>query len=124
MKWLWRFSQESEALWRKVISSIYGVDPHGWLPKDSKGKGSRIRFWLDKWNGEATLAEDFPDLYAISLKKEAVVADCWSNVYKTWDLGFRRGLFDRELECWTRMVERLEVFVLEEESDAVVWPLE
>lgn len=26
MKWLWRFTQEETALWRRVIVSIYGLD--------------------------------------------------------------------------------------------------
>ena len=29
-KWLWRFGQESDALWRKVIEAKYGCDWSGW----------------------------------------------------------------------------------------------
>ena len=30
MTWLWRFLKESDALWDKVILSIYGFHPNGW----------------------------------------------------------------------------------------------
>lgn len=33
VKWWWRFGDEKEALWRKVIVSKYGDDEWGWVPK-------------------------------------------------------------------------------------------
>lgn len=32
VKWWWRFGDEREALWRKVIADKYGVDNSGWWP--------------------------------------------------------------------------------------------
>ena len=32
MKWWWRFGDEREALWRKVIADKYGADNSGWWP--------------------------------------------------------------------------------------------
>lgn len=29
-KWLWRFPIEPEALWHKVLRSIYGINANGW----------------------------------------------------------------------------------------------
>jgi len=34
-KWLWRFAKEDYVLWRKVITSKYGVDNSGWWSKKS-----------------------------------------------------------------------------------------
>lgn len=30
-KWLWRFSLEPNALWRRIIMSKYGSDPFDWV---------------------------------------------------------------------------------------------
>lgn len=32
-KWWWRYGEEQEALWRRVIVSKYGEDVWGWVPK-------------------------------------------------------------------------------------------
>ena len=32
-KWWWRFGEEKEALWRRLIASKYGKDKWGWWPK-------------------------------------------------------------------------------------------
>ena len=73
-KWLWRFGQESDALWHQVIEAKYGCDwggccsspssgPHGvslwknirrgwpslsWFFLYEVGDGSKVRFWLDR----------------------------------------------------------------------------
>lgn len=44
MKWLWRFCHKENALWRKVISAIYGVDEHGWSSIEPRDKRS-FRLW-------------------------------------------------------------------------------
>ena len=31
-KWWWRFGEEREAIWRKVIEFTYGEDRWGWVP--------------------------------------------------------------------------------------------
>ncbi|XP_022158566.1 uncharacterized protein LOC111025019 [Momordica charantia] len=120
MKWLWHFTREENALWRRVIASIYGVDKYGWLTKAPKGKakgrpwfdiaknlsafqemvvfkanqGDRLSFWMDKWAGNLPLLDEFPDMFALSLKQNAYVKDCWNEENQTWDLALRRGLFD------------------------------
>ena len=39
------------------------------------GNAQRVRFWRDKWCRDETLCESFSSLFAISLSKEAWVAD-------------------------------------------------
>ena len=77
-KWCWRFVNERNSLWRKVISSKFGEGIGGWsfgnikggfrvglwreIRKEwplllqnasiSLGNGSRISFWRDVWCGE------------------------------------------------------------------------
>jgi len=32
-EWLWRFANEDDTMWRKVIEMIYGVENFGWGSK-------------------------------------------------------------------------------------------
>ena len=41
----------------------------------SVGNGRRVRFWRDRWCGDSPLCESFPSLFALSIEKEAWVAD-------------------------------------------------
>lgn len=100
LKWLWRFTQENEALWRKIIVSIYGEDSLRWSSLPPKGRskgrpwfdifknssffskflsfkvqrGSHIKFWSDHWIGDSPLQITFPLLFNLSMKKTATVA--------------------------------------------------
>ena len=85
-KWNWRFTMESEALWKQVINHKYGVDEGGWCTRAVSrrhgvglrkairkewlgmysslayhvGSGRRVRFWKVKWCGDEPLCESFP----------------------------------------------------------------
>ena len=98
-KWNWRFTIESEALWKQVISHKYGVEEGGWCTRAERGRhgvglwkairkewlgmhsslafrvgnGRRVRFWKDKWCGDEPLYESFPSLFAISRAKDTWV---------------------------------------------------
>ena len=104
-KWSWCFAVEREALWRQVICAKYGKEEGGWrsrVVRDNFGVGlwkairrgwdvlgdnlvysvgnsRRVSFWKDKWCGDDPLCTSFPSLFAISLDKEAWVADVWSH---------------------------------------------
>ncbi|RVW28390.1 hypothetical protein CK203_109068 [Vitis vinifera] len=80
-KWNWRFANEREALWNQVIRGKYGEDRGGWCTREvreahgvglwkgirmdwdlvgartsfSVGNGRRVRFWRDRWCGDAPL---------------------------------------------------------------------
>ena len=41
------------------------------------GNGRRVRFWKDKWCGEDTLGEAFPQLYSIAFVKDPWVDQIW-----------------------------------------------
>ena len=115
---------EREALWRQVISGKYGEEEGGWrscvvrgsygvgLWKAirrgwdalgdnlvySVGNGRRVRFWKDKWCGDDPLCTSFPSLFAISLDKEAWVADVWSHSGGgVWAPRFSRRINDWEV---------------------------
>lgn len=94
-KWWWRFKQEKEALWVKVIKSTYGrdgglgggqcaslnevwgeiikaglqLDASGIIFTNSfkriAGNGQEIQLWKDKWALDCELASIFPRLFAL-----------------------------------------------------------
>ncbi|CAL5443483.1 unnamed protein product [Camellia sinensis] len=61
VKWWRRFGSEDNALWKRLICSIYRVE---------RGDGNRIRFWIDKWLGNVSLKDEFPRLFSLSTDKE------------------------------------------------------
>ena len=86
----------------------------------------RVSFWRDRWCGDAPLSESFPSLYALSIEKEAWVADVWDPLVQ----GGRGGwnpCFSRALNDWE--VEEAELFlgclhgkrVLGDVDDKAVW---
>lgn len=131
-----------------MISSIYGKDPHDWLPSPPKGtpkgrlweeifklstsfmrflsfkvrNGQRIKFWKDTWLGSLPLEIHFPNLYRISTKKDSTVAKCWNSEQNDWSLGFKRGIMERELNSWMRL-EMLNSFRWGLGEDKVEWTL-
>ena len=134
-KWLWRFGNEREALWRQVILSKYGsllgvwtsgtiLGPYGvglWknIWKDwvrfsrflrfEVGDGTQIKFWTDIWCGTGLLKEAYLELYHITQDKEAWVADhlCYQNESMVWSLNFIRPAQDWELESISSFMDLL-----------------
>jgi len=100
-KWIWRFSQECNALWRSVIEVKCGSVRGGWcsLPVTRPygvsvwkfirrgwdnvakylcfvvGDGSHISFWHDLWCGDRPLKLCYLALYTIACSPDAWVVD-------------------------------------------------
>jgi hypothetical protein len=134
-KWLWRYGNEADAFWRKLIFSKYGIlhgdwttrevhGPYGvslwkYIQKDwghfarhlhfEVGDGSKTRFWTDIWCGTCSLKEGFPELFRIARNKEALVRDHirYQNGGVFWDLNFTRHAQDWELEAVFSFMELL-----------------
>ena len=87
------------------------------------GNGKRIVFWEDSWVGSSPLSSSFPDIYPVSLRKEAMVPDSWCEEQQTQDLGLRKGLFHRirKLEQPNPGLNSAKTNV---KSDEVKWKLE
>lgn len=99
-KWLWRFGEERDSLWRTIITSKYGSRNRDWDSNEvlssygvclwkgiSKvfddfikgirlkvGMGDRVRFWEDLWCGDTPLKLSFPILYEAADNKGALVS--------------------------------------------------
>ncbi|RVW23847.1 LINE-1 reverse transcriptase-like [Vitis vinifera] len=102
-KWNWLFANKREVLWNQVIRGKYGEDRGGWCSREvreahgiglwkgirmdwelggarisfSVGNGKTVRFWRDRWCGDSPLCECFPSFFALSVEKEAWVANVW-----------------------------------------------
>jgi len=100
-KWIWRFSQKRNALWKSLIEVKYGSVRGGWCslpvmgPYDVSvwkfirrgwdnvakylrfevGDGSHIRFWHDLWCGDKPLKLCYLALYCIARSPDAWVVD-------------------------------------------------
>ena len=128
--WLWRFPNEQESLWAKVIKSKFGLHNNRWdsglanictyrslwkfisslyeefghLASFKVGNGRRIRFWEDVWWGEEAFSNRFGDLCRLSLAPNSTIAEmCVSqpnSLSHGWDLHFYRNLHERELESF------------------------
>ncbi len=126
-KWLWRYGNEKDALWRSVIFSKYGNLQGDWTTREVNGPngvslwkhirkdwghfarhlhfevgdGSKTRFWSDIWCGTCSLNDGFPELYRLVRNKEAFVMDHlhYHNERVSWVLNFTRHVQDWELEA-------------------------
>lgn len=63
--------------------------------------------------------------YLCSLfQKEALIFECWGQWKQAWNLGLRRGSFDRELQNWVLLIEKLNPVQLEANVVRIFWSLE
>lgn len=72
----------------------------------------KLDFWDGLWSGEKSLKDAFPRLFIHSTKKGGKVGEMgsWTNNRWMWDLGWRRGLRERELEWETTLLNLLQNF--------------
>ncbi|RVX20623.1 putative ribonuclease H protein [Vitis vinifera] len=151
-KWNWRFANEREALWNQVIRGKYGEARGGWCSREVReahglglwkgirvdwklvsdrmafivGNGKRVSFWRDRWCGESPLCMTFPSLFALTVEKEAWVADIWDPLaeggWGGWNPCFLRAFNDWEVEEAERFMERIQSKrVIEDVEDTVSW---
>jgi len=119
-KWLWRFSSEERAIWRRFIAGKYGLLNH-WTTEEvagtfgcsvwktirrlwphfnnnmsiTVGNGLKTDFWNEVWIGEDSLRNSFSHLYTLSTQRNVSASQAWSQ--QGWDLVFRRALNDWEI---------------------------
>lgn len=126
-KWLWRFSAEPVALWRKVVVCKYGAWQGEWYFNAVRGPysvglwehirygwdefasctrlevsdGSQVLFWKDRWIGLESLFTKYPELFHFARDKDVMVSDCveWTNGQLLWGSSFE-GLKIGRLNLW------------------------
>ena len=121
-KWLWRFANENDPLWKQIIIGKYGLQEGGGCSKGVRdrygvgvwkvirngwenirthsrfivGDGTRVKFWKDLWCENLSLEDAFPNLFNLAINKEGWVAKAWEEdgVGGSWGLRFNRHLND------------------------------
>lgn len=68
---------------------------HGFKIKVNSGNATK--FWSHAWIGDQTLEANFPRLFLLSTQKESLVCELFGPD-ASWNLQFRRALFDWELD--------------------------
>ncbi|XP_017979659.1 PREDICTED: uncharacterized protein LOC108662698 [Theobroma cacao] len=71
-KWLLRYANEPDRIWRQVVSAKNKLKPD-WFAH-SLGESTTIRFWEDLWADDYTLATKFPRIHAWAISKKATIA--------------------------------------------------
>jgi hypothetical protein len=67
--------------------------------------GSEIRFWEDKWLGNATLHEQYPSLYNIIRHKVDTITKVMES--SPPNVSFRRDLSGLRLVAWNALLQHL-----------------
>jgi hypothetical protein len=69
------------------------------------GNGGSTKFWIHRWMGERPLCEDYPRLFSISTQQQEVIRNMgqWSNNVWSWNLEWRRGLFQWEVDLVAKL---------------------
>ncbi|GJZ88311.1 hypothetical protein Tco_0660093 [Tanacetum coccineum] len=151
-KWVWRFFNQSDSLWVRVIHAIHGVDgrigragnvgytsiwcdiikemdrlaSHGIdlisMMHKKIGNGSNTSFWKDRWRGEQRLKEVFPRIYALEVNKHISVAFKFEQTSLASSLR-RMPRSGIESEQWDHLLDSLEGVMLSPSEDRWSWDL-
>ncbi|KAK9003028.1 hypothetical protein V6N11_060599 [Hibiscus sabdariffa] len=127
-KWVWKFANEGDGLWKKVICSKLNLDLNSLVLQDSSDRnvndGRSILFWSDVWVGSFPLKSLFPRIFALSHNKKGKIAEFGSKFETSWiwDIPLRRRLFDWEVFQWEALLGLLQNFKSEGfRHDSLVW---
>lgn len=71
--------------------------------------------------GGCSLAQQYPNLYNVSLNKNITVSDALGNDFN--NLKFRRTLLNEKKEDWEQILLKLSNFHLSNEKDMLKWKL-
>ncbi|XP_073291108.1 protein ILITYHIA [Primulina huaijiensis] len=149
-KWWWRFFEEDETLWKKIIVSKYGLQENGWdaglarnvtfrcpwkfisrLYPTFKQRvtikvrgGNKVRFWEDRWWGESSFKEKYPALFRLASLYNLPISFFvhFDNVTRnqSWDFHFRRVVRDGEITQLSELLVVLDSVTLVEEVDGFI----
>ncbi|RVW82341.1 Transposon TX1 uncharacterized 149 kDa protein [Vitis vinifera] len=148
-KWIWRFACEKNNFWNQVITTKYGQEDYGWRPKKVSGaagvgvwkeimkesdwcwenlafivgKGSKIKFWKDRWCTDIPLSQCFNQLFILAVHRDATIEEMWDqdSGQGDWKLVFMRDFNDWEMDMVGELLHTLRGHRPSLEDDLVVW---
>ena len=87
------------------------------------GKGTRVKLWTDQWCSNVALSQNFPQLFALAVHKNATVNEVWDSSLGQggWNLRFSRDFNDWELDLIRDLLNMLRDFRTSSEEDSVLW---
>ncbi|GKV07527.1 hypothetical protein SLEP1_g19287 [Rubroshorea leprosula] len=93
-KWWGRLIGGDKGLWSRVLLEKYGGKGGNWLSWMKEGDGKSVRFWLDVWVGEDSLANVFRRLFLLDTDKNCSIYDRghWSDGCWYWRFQWRRSI--------------------------------
>ncbi|RVW47194.1 putative ribonuclease H protein [Vitis vinifera] len=100
-KWLWRFANENDPLWKQIITRKYDLQEGGGAPK----------------------VKCFPKLFNLVVNKEGWVAEAWEEdgVGGSWGLCFNRHLNDWEVGEVESLLSKLHPLTFRIGVDDLLW---
>ena len=57
-KWVWRFPQEDDSCWKRVISNKYGKEVHGWISMELQGP-FEVCLWKEILKGSGWVSQNW-----------------------------------------------------------------
>ncbi|RVW97113.1 hypothetical protein CK203_030084 [Vitis vinifera] len=84
---------------------------------------TKVKFWIDHWCGNAVLSQNFPQLFALAVHKDATINEVWDSSLSqgSWNLRFSRDFNDWELDLIRDLLNMLRDFRISSENDSVLW---
>lgn len=81
------------------------------------GNGKHIEFWAIKWIEGVILRENFPTVFALSMKKKGKVCEFryQENERWVWEIELRRQPLGQEEEQWKAFISVINKFQLSKE---------
>nr|GEV87507.1 putative hydrolase C777.06c [Tanacetum cinerariifolium] len=120
-KWRWRFLNNPQALWARLIVSIHGFIPHSSI-KRRVNSGSSTKFWHDTWIGTTSFQNQFPRLYRLAPIKDTMVRDCWNHDWNfTWSRNISSGTNASQLASLHNLLSETS---LNDSKDIWAWQIE
>lgn len=88
------------------------------LGKFKLDNGTQIRIWEDKWLDSPALKIQYPNLFNIVRKKQAIVAEVLNST--PLNVSFRKALVGNKLLEWQSLVARVAFINLNEGQDTFI----
>jgi hypothetical protein len=83
--------------------------------------GKQIRFWKDRWPGNISFQHQYPALYNLLRRKNAMLESVLSMV--PLNVSFQRFLNDNNRVLWNDLVRRIMHVRLNDQNDVFSWNL-
>ena len=81
--------------------------------------GKQTRFWEDKWLGNSALKDQYPNLFNLVHRKQAIVPTVLNG--NPLNVSFRRHLTGNNLRNWMDLGHRVANIQLRDNKDIRVW---